>query len=568
MSQPGQPTRRLAPGDPLNIETAANRNWVYDSINRLLKDIRSLKDVRQDINPDVWPIKNSSGSDLTAPFGILGLNDVVFDDSDNLEAFNRKAVFIGATPTASHKGKFGIVRSPLKNGKSGEVVISGTERCTVNVTDTSHGYADVEVGNRTRLTSGRSGAVQIVYPLSFSETGDHECLVRFDGAGGVAASPTGSGACGCTVVRGVVTPTSSEYFGTKLLAYRWQLTGISDWLESLGCDVSDLVMVYDAGSSPQSWHVEFDRTCGSSIDEYTLILEETSATLTARIELTGGYGTNNCDTEIRVAFRTSAVTIPQWNRTQSMLLYGVSTYDSTDGDYEDPPANCVFCLEPVSLTCELDCTPDSLTFNLPRTGVLKFTGTYSSANNEIGGSPVAYIEAADGIGNPRYFAEGDLDAAFASLLSGLGDTPLLTDATDCDTVPYWEFLDVPSGSFDVTHYSNTGLTADPKTTSVSWSSSSFVRLVVTAACVTSLSGIDAKVSLGQGFKLALAGSYNLNGTGSGGLYMSAFVDVYSNSLEPIYVGSDESTWTWDEMEIIIGSNYFGVQSVGCHFYGA
>lgn len=199
------------------------------------------------------------------------------------------------------------------------------------------------------LTTSNSGTVYGRYwPLGqLRDVGSsvYDVMVFGNPVATVENSPENTGACACTVVTGVVGPLEAGIFGTQKSAYRWTLTGISDALEALGFDVSDLTMVYDITS--EAWFVELVRTCDSvTSDDYTLMLEQDATKKwIVTLELTGGTGSPNCDTELIWHFAADGAV--RWDRTQPMALDTGTKY-AKDGDYEDPPANCVFCLEPVA----------------------------------------------------------------------------------------------------------------------------------------------------------------------------------------------------------------------------
>ncbi len=277
-----------------------------------------------------------------------------------------------------------------------------------------------------------------------------------------ASTSTASGNCGCTVVRGVVDTIYSNMFGTQKLAYRWRLTGIEDWLDSLGCDTSDLAMVFDPDSTPnQSFHVEFDRTCGSFTDEYTLVLTENgSVGWSLALQLSGGVGTNNCDTEIRLTWRLQDANTPQWNRTQGMQLFAYDCYSSTDGDYEDPPDNCVFCLEPVKeLICVAGDEGEGVFTDIASTKL-----AYDSTDT-LSGSP-SYVQVTRSTGAVGYASAASVEASLAAITSRTvsplvqGDYGACTDghfATPGNTSPTGNIPGATTlSSFAI--YSDTGLT--------------------------------------------------------------------------------------------------------------
>lgn len=138
---------------------------------------------------DIVLVKNSSGSDVSR-FGILGISGVIVTPAASLSQFQNKNAFTGVTPTtASHLGKFVICLDAIKNGQIGRAWVSGVCAVQINITDTSHKFADVKNGDRTKLASGSSGSARILY--SPGGTGTKWCGVRIGNGSGSGATKVG-----------------------------------------------------------------------------------------------------------------------------------------------------------------------------------------------------------------------------------------------------------------------------------------------------------------------------------------------------------------------------------------
>jgi hypothetical protein len=120
----------------------------------------------------VRTFENNSGSDCTE-FGILKADDIVFTPTDNANYWNIRQIFDGNTPTDDCI--FGIAQTPIKNTKSGPVMLSGVTPCTINVSDENHGYA-IAGTSVDKLESASSGPAQILWKES--GTGDKNAVVR------------------------------------------------------------------------------------------------------------------------------------------------------------------------------------------------------------------------------------------------------------------------------------------------------------------------------------------------------------------------------------------------------
>jgi len=171
-------------GDPLEI-----RAPVWNAFIDAARDNQARQHATERIpGPDFRGvpvlIKNSSGGNL-GRYSVLGISGVAFSATD--DGFKQRVVFTGVTPaTNSHEGKFVILAAPIDNGDIGPAVVDGSTICQVNITNTSHKYAEVANSDSAKLVSTAEGSAQILWAESGTGTKwvvvrlgnehpDHEC---------------------------------------------------------------------------------------------------------------------------------------------------------------------------------------------------------------------------------------------------------------------------------------------------------------------------------------------------------------------------------------------------------
>ena len=123
----------------------------------------------------VLRIRNDSGGDLDR-FAILGIDGVVFAESDNSNEFKGNPTLKGTTPViATHAGKFAVLIEPCKNGKFARCMVSGHAVVQVDMIDADDNWCDVKASN-AELSSYGAGSAQIIHKPS--GTGVKWCLVQ------------------------------------------------------------------------------------------------------------------------------------------------------------------------------------------------------------------------------------------------------------------------------------------------------------------------------------------------------------------------------------------------------
>jgi hypothetical protein len=122
-------------------------------------------------------VRNASGADVDR-FGVLGLDEPVYDPADHEDAFTSAVVFDGVTPeTGTHDGRFAILQEPAAAGQLAAAMVAGVCIVKVNMLSANHRRADIEDESASRLASGDDGIAEILW--SESGTGEKWAIVRF-----------------------------------------------------------------------------------------------------------------------------------------------------------------------------------------------------------------------------------------------------------------------------------------------------------------------------------------------------------------------------------------------------
>ena len=183
-------------GDPLEIRAPVWNAMLDAARGRQAQQHSTGRTPGPDFRGVPVLIKNDSGADRSQ-YEILGISGVVFAATD--DGFKQRIVLTGETPAAdSHEGKFAVLAEPIGDGDIGPAIVYGTTICQVDISDTSHEYADIADGDATKLASAKSGPVQILWIES--GTGVKWAVVRIGPKppepGGFWAKLTGSSADG------------------------------------------------------------------------------------------------------------------------------------------------------------------------------------------------------------------------------------------------------------------------------------------------------------------------------------------------------------------------------------
>jgi hypothetical protein len=125
-------------------------------------------------------VKNASGADVDR-FGILGIDDIVFTPTDNLDGFKNGPVLSCITPAdPDHLNKFAVLLQPVADDAIGLAKLAGPCVVKVDVASESDAFATILDGDATKLQSGGAG-VPILYKES--GTGEKWAIVLLGGGG-------------------------------------------------------------------------------------------------------------------------------------------------------------------------------------------------------------------------------------------------------------------------------------------------------------------------------------------------------------------------------------------------
>ena len=161
-------------GDPLDIRAPVWNAFIDAARDHQAREHMIGRTPGPDFRGVPVLVKNNSGGNL-GRYSVLGISGVAFSATD--DGFKQRVVFTGVTPaTNSHEGKFAILAAPIDNGDIGPAVVDGSTICQVNVTDTSHKYAEVASGDSAKLASAEEGSAQILW--AESGTGTKWVIVR------------------------------------------------------------------------------------------------------------------------------------------------------------------------------------------------------------------------------------------------------------------------------------------------------------------------------------------------------------------------------------------------------
>lgn len=201
----------------------AKTNYVNEVVNALSPRGHNGQINRQDADQTVVPILNNSGVDVP-PFGVLGIDSIVFDPSTNYEAFVGRPTLMGVTPVvADHTGYFVVAREPIKFGDIGSASICGLFWAKVEITSLADLFADVKA-SVAELKTGPTGSAKIIWMEQTTGAGKWALLL----------SPAGGGSG--DILIGIARWNGLGIAGTDVLDPSWQY---DYWAKDADPDVDD-----------------------------------------------------------------------------------------------------------------------------------------------------------------------------------------------------------------------------------------------------------------------------------------------------------------------------------------
>lgn len=176
----GDPLKKVRPGQALHIPATGYNAFVDAARAHKAQSQGGRGQAPPPRGSGIVPVKNSSGGDRDR-FDVLGISDLVYDPTENLEEFKSNPAIDGVTPaTTSHVGKFVILLEPIPDGRIGRGLLVGVTPVKVNFAAADDTHADVADGQEGYLASGTSGAATILWKED--GTGEKWALVKL-GAG-------------------------------------------------------------------------------------------------------------------------------------------------------------------------------------------------------------------------------------------------------------------------------------------------------------------------------------------------------------------------------------------------
>ena len=160
------PTEKVIAGQSIRQALTApafNRFVDAAQIARRLDNQTRAPALRQFRQAGIIKVRNDSG-EKRGRFDILGIDVPLITVDDSLENWQNQVHFKGVKPAiADHQGKFVVLLDALQKEGVGRAFISGVCSCQIDVTDTTHNFADVKDAEAGNLVSADYGSAQILW---------------------------------------------------------------------------------------------------------------------------------------------------------------------------------------------------------------------------------------------------------------------------------------------------------------------------------------------------------------------------------------------------------------------
>ena len=186
------PLNKVRAGDPLVIP-AATFNTFIDAAreHRARQHTTRVPPSHAARDRAVILVRNETGA-LGPRYGVVGLDGPIINRADNAVQFFERIALRGALPSAAHRGRFAILLEPLAPLAIGRACIAGITLAQVWMASESDPFADLELGDVTRLRSGALGGAQLLWiePPEARDTPNIAwALVRLGGGGAPLVAP-------------------------------------------------------------------------------------------------------------------------------------------------------------------------------------------------------------------------------------------------------------------------------------------------------------------------------------------------------------------------------------------
>lgn len=166
--------KRVRSGEPLLIK-AGTWNAFIDAAEDFRNRSRGIAATTTGSTPAGILVQNISDADV-ARFGVLALTEPIISSADNLGEFQDRVAMQARAPEAGDAGRWAVLAEPIKAGECGIATVAGLCQVQVEVTDASHQYAEMAVGQTDHLVSASSGSARII--SKSAATGVVWCVVR------------------------------------------------------------------------------------------------------------------------------------------------------------------------------------------------------------------------------------------------------------------------------------------------------------------------------------------------------------------------------------------------------
>jgi len=175
----GDALRKVTSGEPF-VPQAEAHNQFIDAAQFAKRHKLTFEREGGFRNGDIIDVRNDTGQDLHE-YAVVGLGAPLVSPFDRTSEFLSRTTVAGVVPTAEHRGKFGVLLAPLRDGRIGRAWVSGVFAALINVLHEENGFADVGTGIVSSLESGDSGAAKILWREG--GLGPQWAIVRMSGAG-------------------------------------------------------------------------------------------------------------------------------------------------------------------------------------------------------------------------------------------------------------------------------------------------------------------------------------------------------------------------------------------------
>jgi hypothetical protein len=170
MSKNGDDMKKPIAGDALIIPARTQGRIIEATLRSEQYNapkVASTYSSSSDHNQGLVYVKNDSGT-LAEPHSVLGVSDVLYNETDNEYEFRYSPTLVGDTPVSeSHTGKWVVLAEQIDDGEIGRAYAAGSIcAARVDVNDANHQYCEIEDDTSVNLASAIRGSARILYKES------------------------------------------------------------------------------------------------------------------------------------------------------------------------------------------------------------------------------------------------------------------------------------------------------------------------------------------------------------------------------------------------------------------